>query len=267
MIRRLASQSARFAALFAAALAVGCIDNPGVDPELTRSKGETTTLRATWRQGNLLNLKLQRDSGRVTLVATNTGLAAIDSATFLIRAMPGMYGGINSKYAHLRGLPDLNYYGKVAGLSPGQSSDLGEIGTLEDEGFDGRDVRAFLISLHQGGERKSSPFAGVYSGTHARFDSSGRASEGPVQGTISADGAFLLGLYSNSSDFPLGILDGSTREDGTFPDWFHLREGSSSGRTGGLRAESKGFRGSFVFDGRTDYYDSIQVRCEPFLPR
>lgn len=265
MILRLAWLFSLLPAALAAVLS-GCIENPGVDPELRPPKRDTRTLQATFRQGKILTLQLQIDSGRVFLDVSNSGLSSFDSATFLIRIMPPHYRTM-SIISYLDGLPDLEYYGKTGAMSPGQGRNFGPIGSMEESGFEGRDMHAFLIELYQGGSRKSSPFAGVYNGTHKRFDSTGLASEGLVQGTLNADGAYLLGLYAAGSPSLIGVLDGATRDDGTFADRFHLRNGNSSGKSGGFQSEGKGFRGSFIFDGRTDYYDSIQVRCEPYSPR
>lgn len=252
-----------------ALLAAGCIENPGVDPEVGRSDTvERASIEARFRQGNFLQLRLTRDSGRISLSIANTGLGTIDSSAFLLR-ISGSHMGFTSSFHDPH--PHLEFYGKTAGLAPGASSDFGVIDSLLPFRLSEGRLQAWVIRAAEDGRRTGSAFGGVFTGRHRGVDTGGKVFEGPLRGIITADGAIQLSIFRAGYESALGDLEGSVSDSGTMASTFSLSY-QNRGKAGRVFPKESGFGGAFTFEdaagapGRR-WIDSLALEYQPYSPR
>lgn len=264
------TRSACILGLLAACLA-GCIENPGPDPLLGVPWPQNARTMAVFRETDILELRLSRDSGRTRLAVFNASPEALDSASFHLEfTLNGNrpYYEFND-YASRNIL--LEYFGKVGPLASGASQDLGILDTTERSALSGRYLAATLFSLHRNGANQGSPFAGAYRGSYILRETVGKSAEGPLRGMINADGKIQFGLFT-STDITdrRWLLAGLVRAGGKVGEtpreavlWDNqLRREFAA--TGTLQPRENGYSAAFNLHGNgTNWMDSLDLLLDP----
>lgn len=239
----------------------GCIENPADDPPELPRPVNSATVDLPFRLGNLLQLRLDREGARTRLRAVNTGLNAIDSATFLL------YIAESAKPQPYHDFPatGFEYVGWVENLEPGATKEFGIIDTLGPEGDIRSNCAGWLLRVGLGGASKGSSYAGLYTGTYLQWEDAGAPAYGQSRGLIDASGEFTFSMHPPGYISPKYLMKGFLKEDGTVAlPFFTERQPARQGR---FTAQDGRYQARFDYSDSLGDLDSIAIRFENTLVR
>lgn len=245
-----------------ALLAAGCIENPGVDPDVGRHEAETRILDVDFRDAPVLQLRVTQDSGRLSLRGLNRGLGKIDSAAFLLQVSLSQLFAYQGWGFDPR--PAFEYYGRIPALAPNESIDLGEVDFPLPGKLESYFIQASLTQASEDG-RTGSPLGGVYTGTLRGLDTSGLTFQGTVRGIITADGKFSFHASEQRMGLSLGVLMGSVEDSGGVYGYFELGYGNP-GLVGRFQRVGSKVEAAIAFKHNTTSFDSLWLACDPYTP-
>lgn len=203
----------RATSVLLAAMAAGCIENPGPDPQLLLPKPERSEISYYFPEmyGYFL-FHFERLDGITRVAIENRTGAPLDSGVAWVRIWGRTAAG---SFLHLFPGARCERMVGFSGLEAGERLDLGVVDSLSGISLDTADIEAVLLHANLRGRVGPHPYSGRYAGTWSALDSAGMEHRGKVEGLMEADGEFRIGLFDTLPGPPRASLQGYAQSDGT----------------------------------------------------